>query len=71
MSKTEEESDYGEEEVGDGEDQDQTEPESEEEDVEEQRVKQEEDQRYQVERPHAPDTCRRRCKTRCRFPVRS
>ena len=55
--QSEEESDYGEEEVGDGEDQDQTEPESEEE--------------YQVERPHSPDTCRRRCKTRCRFPVRS
>ena len=53
--ESEEESDYGEEEVGDGEDQDQTEPESEEE--------------YQVERPHSPDTCRRRCTTRCRFPV--
>ena len=55
--ESEEESGYGEEEVGDGEDQDQTEPESEEE--------------YQVERPHSPDTCRLRCKTRCRFPVRS
>ena len=55
--QSEEESDYGEEEVGDGEDQDQTEPKSEEE--------------YQVERPHSPDTCRRRCKTRCRFPARS
>ena len=51
MSETEEESDYGEEEV------------------EEQRVKQEEDQWYQVERPHSPATCRSRCSSRCRFPV--
>ena len=59
-SQTEGESEQSEEEVEDdvdGEDQDQTEPESEEE--------------YQVERPHSPDTCRLRCKTRCRFPVRS
>ena len=52
IAVTEEESDYGEEEVGDGEDQDQTETESEEE-------------------VHSPNTCRRSCKTRCRFPVRS
>ena len=71
-SQTEGESegeDNVEEEEGEDEDQDQTEPESEEEDVEEQQVKQEEDQWYQVERPHAPDTCRLRCRTRCRFPV--
>ena len=55
-SQTEGESEQSEEEVEDDVDdeEDQTEPESEE---------------VEVERPHAPDTCRLRCRTRCRFPV--
>ena len=55
-SQTEGESEQSEEEVEDDVDdeEDQTEPESEE---------------VEVERPHSPDTCRLRCRTRCRFPV--